>query len=508
MAGKYQSLTIKRKLEILDTLENLPPGKKKKDVATDFNIPASTLSTILKNKDSIRASHALGSSKKKRMRDPTRLDVDSALFQWFTEARAQGVPISGEILRSVAEQLSYTLNPAADLWTCSSGWLSRWKQRHNIKYKVISGENAAVDKAVCEDWKKMILQPILQRYDANDVFNADETGLYWRLLPDKTHAVAGDTCSGGKKSKERVTVLICTNMTGTEKCPLLTIGKFKNPRCFRNISCLPTHYEANKNAWMTAVIFENRLRKWNAKLSQKRRKIVLFLDNCSAHPHVEDLEYIELVFLPPNTTSEIQPCDQGIIKNLKAYYRKDMVRRLITSINHGATMADFKITLLDGLRMIKTAWDQVTSTTIANCFCKSGFTLDINEEEEDHCEEIDLSLVCMELDSPTTFSEYISSDDNLQCSPILTFEEIVNSIRESDVQVTGNDHDDLGEPLRTVSSIKAHSAFLDIKAFLLHAEATDHCYNLLSKLEMELMKASTKCSTYNQTSITDYFETM
>ena len=107
--------------------------------------------------------------------------------------------------------------------------------------------------------------------------------------------------------------------------------------------------------------------------------------------------------------------------------------------------------------------------------------------------------------------EYISSDDNLQCSPILTFEEIVNSIRESDVQVTGDDHDDLGEPLRTVSSIKAHSAFLDtlcIKAFLLHAEAADHCYNLLSKLEMELMKASTKCSTYNQTSITDYFETM
>ena len=67
--------------------------------------------------------------------------------------------------------------------------------------------------------------PILQQYKADDIFNADETGLYWRLLPDKTHAVAGETCTVGKKSKDRVILLVCANMTGTEKRPLLTIGK-------------------------------------------------------------------------------------------------------------------------------------------------------------------------------------------------------------------------------------------------------------------------------------------
>ena len=195
--------------------------------------------------------------------------------------------------------------------------------QHSIRYKVVSGENAAVDKEVCEDWQQTILQPILQHYDANNVFNADEMGLYWRLLPDRTHSVAGEACSGGKKSKERVTILICINMTGTEKCPLLTICKFKNPRCFHGISCLPTSYEANKNAWMTSVIFETWLR------SRRQRKIILFIDNCTAHPHVQDLECIELVFLPPNTTSEIQPCDKGIIKTCKTYYRKNMVRYVL-----------------------------------------------------------------------------------------------------------------------------------------------------------------------------------
>ena len=50
--ARYQSLTIKRKLEIIDKVDSLPPGKKKKDIAAECGIPASTLSTILKSRES------------------------------------------------------------------------------------------------------------------------------------------------------------------------------------------------------------------------------------------------------------------------------------------------------------------------------------------------------------------------------------------------------------------------------------------------------------------------
>ena len=66
-------------------------------------------------------------------------------------------------------------------------------------------------REISDDWKQ-ILEPLLNQYDPNDIFNADETGLFWRLLPDKTHAVKGETCSGGKKSKERITLLVCANI--------------------------------------------------------------------------------------------------------------------------------------------------------------------------------------------------------------------------------------------------------------------------------------------------------
>ena len=216
--SKYQSLSIKRKLEIIDAVEKAPAGKKKKEIATEFRIPTSTLCGILKKKGELKESMSYGRNSRKRNRGSSQADVDAALFQWFSAARAQSVPISGDILKAKAEELSHELN-ATESWTCSNGWICRWKIRHNIKYRAISGENAAVNKEVCEDWKQTKLMPILKQYKADDIFNADETGLYWSLLPDKTHAVAGETCTGGKKSKDRVTLLVCANMTGTEKRP-------------------------------------------------------------------------------------------------------------------------------------------------------------------------------------------------------------------------------------------------------------------------------------------------
>ena len=106
------------------------------------------------------------------------------------------------------------------------------------------------------------------------------------------------------------------------------------------MSLIPTEYEANPSAWMTSQVFEAWLQKWNNKLARSGRKIALFIDNCTAHPHIQNLEFIELIFLPPNTTSEIQPCDQGI---LKFYYRKSMVHSLLRAISSGSTIAEFKI---------------------------------------------------------------------------------------------------------------------------------------------------------------------
>ena len=57
-------------------------------------------------------------------------------------------------------------------------------------------------------------------------------------------------------SKEIITILVCANMTGSEKIPLLVLVN-KKKRFFQGVICLPLEYEAVRNAWMTQAIFED-----------------------------------------------------------------------------------------------------------------------------------------------------------------------------------------------------------------------------------------------------------
>ena len=93
-------------------------------------------------------------------------------------------------------------------------------------------------------------------YEPRNIYNMDETGLFYRALPDKTLRVKGEACSGGKKSKDRITLALCVNMEA-EFEKLLVIGKSAKPRCFKNIrqAKLPMTWRFNKKAWMNSVLF-------------------------------------------------------------------------------------------------------------------------------------------------------------------------------------------------------------------------------------------------------------
>ena len=84
---------------------------------------------------------------------------------------------------------------------------------------------------------------------------------------------------------------------------------------------------------MTGNIMHNVLTKLNAKMKSEKRSTLLFIDGAGCHPEslAEPGKYsnIKVVFLPPNTTSVLQPLDLGIIKNFKVYYRKLLLNYVI-----------------------------------------------------------------------------------------------------------------------------------------------------------------------------------
>lgn len=245
-------------------------------------------------------------------------------------------------------------------------------------------------------------------YRPECVYNADETALYYRLLPDKTLASKTDNhkTEGYKQSKDRLTLLFAVNSTGSHKLPPLCIGKFRSPRCFKhvNMNCLPLKYDASKNSWMTAGIFH----KWfheqfapavksHLRLQGMEEKAILLLDNCPAHPPAEQLVSgdITVHYLPKNTTSVIQPLDQGIIKNFKANYRKELMLKLVDS-DKDVTATLKAMTVKDAIYLGGKAWSGVTSTAVVRCWRRGlGGAFELTPEtnpqraEEVQPEEID-----------------------------------------------------------------------------------------------------------------------
>ena len=70
-----------------------------------------------------------------------------------------------------------------------------------MRYVKISGESADVSGVTVESWKKRVCE-LVEGYAAEDIWNLDKTGCFWRALPDSGFAQKGASCHGGKKSKE------------------------------------------------------------------------------------------------------------------------------------------------------------------------------------------------------------------------------------------------------------------------------------------------------------------
>jgi hypothetical protein len=187
---------------------------------------------------------------------------------------------------------------------------------------------------------------LLQKFCADDTSNANETGLFHPAMIDDSLSYKCTTLSGSKKAMDHATVLFCSNMSGTDMWKLLVTGKRVKPQCLKGIGMdsLPVLYYANKNACITP-------------------EILLVLDSCAAHPHLDSRKNFQQKFLSPNTTSLVQTKDMGIIKNLEPSYHVELVNYILEAIQENlltssstAKKVSARIELLKAVQFIVNSW--------------------------------------------------------------------------------------------------------------------------------------------------------
>lgn len=515
-------ISIEKKYEIIMFKEK-NPNAKNTEIERKFDVKQQTLTAILKNAEKIKNKYGSSciNNQIKRLKTTKFDKTSTALLQWFTASRATNpeLPISGEMLRQKATHFARELNELDAQGEVDMNWISRWKKQCDISSKKMSGESAAVTDDMISQWHQ-VRQQILTKYSAEDIYNADECGLFYQMTPDQTMAFKDEKVHGAKKGKKRITILNCASMTG-EKLPLLVISRFQNPRCFKNIK-IPVTYKANRRSWMTSEHFKEWLVKLDNKMRLQKRFIALILDNCPAHPSVSGLTNVQLYFLPPNTTSRTQPLDAGVINSMKCKYRKRLVEALLFSLEN---KVEFKYTLLDAIINIKNAWDDVSKDTIINCFRHVGFVSTTGDAENqnngasDASEQPPQTSIDLQfrnvfdrlrefIDIPENVScdSYSSFDDDIPISPSLSDNDIIYSVRSTADAAAEPDDDDVDDSdEQAIPSAKEAADYgKKLILFLASREEFAQHVNTLNKINSDILSES--CKSKKQTKIADYFK--
>ena len=108
----------------------------------------------------------------------------------------------------------------------SEGWLTNWKNRYGIRKFVFDREDGSV--VVDRDIENQMenIQSILIDYEHRDIYNMDETGLFWRQSLNCTLLTTAG--SRMKQIKERITTMMCGSADGSDKILIWIVGYAMN----------------------------------------------------------------------------------------------------------------------------------------------------------------------------------------------------------------------------------------------------------------------------------------
>ena len=421
--------------------------------------------------------------------------LETALKETLLRLNNKGMPLTGDIIISIAKQLWVKIDQFKDqpMPSFSKGWLDGFKSRHQFRRYRQHGEAKSAEAL---DYSQQLqeLQKLCLEYDSNDIYNADETGLFWQATPSYTLATGPQ--AGCKQKKDRITILPCCNASGTHRLQLWIIGKAANPRAFgknnSQISMHPIHYRSNKKAWMTGKLFFDWLQWFDGQMTG--RKVLLLLDNFSAHErgYIDAMEqhtlrHTRVAWLPPNSTSLLQPMDQGIINNLKVYYKRywlEFAAHLALQDRDPLR----EVTLLRAIGWIIEAWTNgVKSLTVNNCWIKSQlFGSRVGpiprpadwDESREALRELLLQAQSDQADLDNAALDQLINPDEEQI--IETDEDIIDQVADS-FSVNQDDDDNLDRLLPPFISIAEGSDALE-KLINFEEQREDPDYNFLQTL--------------------------
>lgn len=269
----------------------------------------------------------------------------------------QGYAICDEDVKEIAKKL-WEQAPDTEKRTTTFKASNKWLRRIKTRFKYVRRKAHLKRRTeyVTPEEKESFISTVMEARDSlgkHRVLNADQTNYKLLNFGGITWAKAGADSVNVKVNcdPKRSFTAMATISSDGEKYPLYLIAKGKTTRCHSQFN-LPVKYDSfytidhSETGWFKMENTLNYLRWIRSEFDERCResdninrraeegqKIALVLDVYAAHrrQEVKDLAAtlnIQLIFVPPSCTDELQPLDIGIFGPLK-----QMVRKMCREIN-------------------------------------------------------------------------------------------------------------------------------------------------------------------------------
>ncbi|XP_042322498.1 tigger transposable element-derived protein 1-like [Sceloporus undulatus] len=384
-------LPLSEKMKVLDLIRK--ENKSYAEVAKLYSKNESSIREIVKKENEIRASFAVAPQTAEMtatVRNKCLVKMEKALSLWAKDMTRKQIPVDGNVLRRKALSLYEDFCKGSPQtiyskpFTASKGWLHRFKKRFGLKNVKFTGEAAYAHEEGAATFPAALQKLIKEKgYHPKQVFNCDESELFWKKMPNRTFIHKNAKVAPGHKTwKERLTLVLCGNAAGHMIKPGV-VYRSKNPRALQNKNkhYLPVFWQHEKKVCVTTIVFMEWFHQCFVPQVKKYLEeeglefnVLLIIENAPGHPEsvCYENDNVGVVFLPPNTTSALQPLDQGVVRFVKATYTRLVLERIISAMNADPDVDIMQcwksFTIADAIMFIKAAMDELKPEIVSACW--------------------------------------------------------------------------------------------------------------------------------------------
>ncbi|XP_063985822.1 jerky protein homolog-like [Diachasmimorpha longicaudata] len=373
--------------EKLKALQKVKQGCPRHNVAKEFGVHSSTVDGWIKNEKALQKwateHNGVIPAAKKRLRKPVHELIDKAMWLWHRERNAAGCTFTGTSAKIQALVFRNKM-AIAQTFTASQGWLTKWQRRYGVKFTTqnsstsadtLSPQQTHEEEKIGNNFRGKLTTIIeTEGLTSDQIFFCDLIGLNYRQLPDLVMNVKwAPEGQPLKQVKERITLLACSNVSGSCKIPLVLVGKFPKPRAIKNLTQLPISYRNQMSSYMTGRIFMDWFHDEFCPTVKEMLicrgippRAILFMENCLSLPPEMKSQDIRVEFLPHNATILLQPFDKTWLRNLKVSYRQQLIKYIMNNLSVGVSLDEAmkNLTIREVIFWLANSWNKLSDDVI------------------------------------------------------------------------------------------------------------------------------------------------